>query len=115
MPTVSVQQMREVDRLMVEEFGIVLLQMMENAGRALAQQARRMLNGDTGEAYRPAIRAAVTLTLALPKAGLVQPAARPWVGELYVADISVPPAIYRRLGIAVGPIFAETDIVHIAR
>ncbi|MCH7522157.1 MAG: NAD(P)H-hydrate epimerase, partial [Chloroflexi bacterium] len=29
--------MREVDRLMVEEYGIVLLQMMENAGRNLAR------------------------------------------------------------------------------
>jgi NAD(P)H-hydrate epimerase len=35
--------MIEVDRLMVEEYGITLLQMMENAGRNLAEQARRML------------------------------------------------------------------------
>lgn len=46
MPTVSVDQMRAVDRVMIEEMGIVLLQMMENAGRALAEQARRMLGGD---------------------------------------------------------------------
>src|SRR5260370_25268285 len=38
--------MREVDRLMTEEVGISLLQMMENAGRCLATQARRMLGGD---------------------------------------------------------------------
>ena len=35
-PTVTVEQMREVDRLMVEEAGISLPQMMENAGRSLA-------------------------------------------------------------------------------
>ncbi len=35
-PTVSVEQMREVDRIMVEGPRIELLQMMENAGRALA-------------------------------------------------------------------------------
>ncbi|MCH8310861.1 MAG: NAD(P)H-hydrate epimerase, partial [Chloroflexi bacterium] len=43
----TVDQMREVDRLMVEEFGIKLLQMMENAGRSLAVVARdRFLQGD---------------------------------------------------------------------
>ena len=31
-PSVATEQLREVDRLMVEEYGIVLLQMMENAG-----------------------------------------------------------------------------------
>lgn len=36
-PTVSVAQMREVDRLAIEEFGLDLLQMMENAGRAAAE------------------------------------------------------------------------------
>ena len=35
-PSITTDQMREVDRLMIEEFGIVLLQMMENAGRNLA-------------------------------------------------------------------------------
>ncbi len=45
-PTVSVEQMREVDRFMVEDLGAELLQMMENAGRALAHRARAMLGGD---------------------------------------------------------------------
>ena len=36
-PSITVDQMREVDRLMVEEFGITLPQMMENAGRILAE------------------------------------------------------------------------------
>lgn len=44
-PAVTVAQMREVDRVMVDELGIVLLQMMENAGRALALQARQLLGG----------------------------------------------------------------------
>jgi NAD(P)H-hydrate repair Nnr-like enzyme with NAD(P)H-hydrate epimerase domain len=38
--------MREVDRLMIEELHIELLQMMENAGRALAEQARQLVGGD---------------------------------------------------------------------
>lgn len=45
-PWVTVAQMREVDRLMVEEFGIDLARMMENAGRSLAVVARWMLGGD---------------------------------------------------------------------
>ncbi|CAM3780907.1 hypothetical protein DEFR109230_11810 [Deinococcus frigens] len=35
-PTVTAAQMTEVDRAMVQDYGISLLQMMENAGRALA-------------------------------------------------------------------------------
>jgi NAD(P)H-hydrate epimerase len=232
---VSIDQMREVDRLMVEEVGISLLQMMENAGRCLATHARGMLggdargrqivilagrggngggglaaarrlsgwgaavtvvlapsrdevrgvprqqlailewigipvrvaadgitnlftgadlvidaligyslrgaptgavaaliqaanasglpmlaldlpsglDGDSGEASDPTIRATETLTLALPKRGLLAPVARPWVGQLHLADISVPERVYERLGLKVGPIFAESDIIPI--
>ncbi len=39
MPAVTTDQMREVDRLAVEETGLGLLQMMEHAGRNLALQA----------------------------------------------------------------------------
>jgi NAD(P)H-hydrate epimerase len=31
-PAVTAEQMREVDRIAVEEFGLGILQMMENAG-----------------------------------------------------------------------------------
>ena len=44
-PWVSVDQMRQVDRLMVEDLGISLARMMENAGRSLAVVARAMLGG----------------------------------------------------------------------
>jgi NAD(P)H-hydrate epimerase len=47
LPHLTTEQMREVDRLMVEKFGIELVQMMENAGRHLAALARdRFLDGD---------------------------------------------------------------------
>lgn len=41
----------------------------------------------------------------------MEPGARPYVGKLYVADISVPGAIYRRLGIVTNALFASSDIV----
>ena len=69
------------------------------------------LDGDSGQAFDPAIMAATTLTLALPKAGLLRPAARDWAGDLYLADISVPVQVYQRLGIETGPVFAASDIV----
>ena len=235
MPTVTAAQMREIDRLMIEDVGITLEQMMENAGRAFAELARRHLletagrrvvvlagpggNGggalvaarrlaiwgaevivaiasgaqqmhpvparqlaivrrmgieiaspdtdvptlegaavvldgllgyglsgpprgraadliraandstvpvlaldvpsglssDTGEAFDPTIRARQTLTLALPKAGLLEQRARAYVGELFLADISVPPVVYRQLGLSVGPIFSEQDIIRVTQ
>ena len=46
-PYLTTEQMREVDRAMMEDYGILLLQMMENAGRNLAQLSRRrFLEGD---------------------------------------------------------------------
>ncbi|MCH7698044.1 MAG: hypothetical protein IH865_03785 [Chloroflexi bacterium] len=44
-PSVTTEQMREVDRLMIEEYRIVLLQMMENAGRSLARLAASLAGG----------------------------------------------------------------------
>ena len=41
-PAITTDQMREVDRLMVEVYGIELIQMMENAGRHLASLARQL-------------------------------------------------------------------------
>ena len=48
-PAVTAEQMREVDRIAVEEFGLGILQMMENAGRNLALNAIGMLGGMAGE------------------------------------------------------------------
>ncbi len=231
-PAITTDQMREVDRAMIEDFGIELIQMMENAGRALALLARTRLGGsavgrrvlvlagrgnngggglvaarrlaiwgadvtvvlgdapdrysgvpahqlsilqamqlpiqvapvnplppadlildaligyglrgaprepvaslirqanasqapivaldtpsglDTtlGRAFDPVIRASATLTLALPKTGLFSEDARAVVGDLFLADISVPPLLYQRMGLDVGVLFAEGDIIHV--
>lgn len=232
-PAVTTEQMREVDRLAVEVYGIQLIQMMEHAGRALAIVARTMLGGDprgrrvlvaagrgnnggggiaaarhlanwgaaagvlleredaltgvphqqlraareagaeivsgptalgavradaahlildaligyslrgaprgwtaemiprinrsgipvlaldvpsgleatTGETFDPCVRASATLTLALPKRGLLTTQGRAAAGTLYLADIGLPPAIYRHIGLSVAPLFARQEIV----
>ena len=235
-PFISTDQMREVDRAMIDDYDIVLIQMMENAGRELAHLARsRFLEGDprgrkvlvlagtggngggglvcarrldnwgadvtvwlpappselaetprhqltilermevpieiagdesdlpsadlivdaligyslsgaprgssagliraanahtapvlaldvpsgvdtaTGAAYDPAILAEATLTLALPKQGLQRDTAKKQVGELYLADISIPPGLYSHppLDFKVGPLFARDDILRV--
>jgi NAD(P)H-hydrate epimerase len=226
LPWLSVEQMREVDRAMVEELGISLVRMMENAGRNLAILARLLVDGDaaarkivvlvgrggngggglvaarhlavagadvslalaadpddlapvtaeqlailtrmgvqiepppddpdlvvdavlgysqqgdprgtaasliewsagrrvlaldvpsgleltTGVIRSPCIRAAATLTLALPKEGLRAPGAPEVVGDLYLADISVPSFVYRRLGLDYASPFGRGPIVRI--
>ena len=46
-PFLTTGQMREVDRAMIEDYEILLIQMMENAGRNLAHLSRRrFLNGN---------------------------------------------------------------------
>lgn len=233
-PFLTADQMREVDRRMAEDYGILLVQMMESAGRSLAQLARqRFLDGDprgrrvlvlvgtggngggglacarwlhnwgaevrawltappdrltevpahqlailqrmgvpletaegdtilpptdlivdaligyslrgapggavagliraaqrhgapvlaldvpsgvdatSGVVHEPAVRAAATLTLALPKHGLSAPAAREAVGELYLADIGVPPRLYEEMGIPVKALFARGEVLRV--
>jgi NAD(P)H-hydrate epimerase len=81
----------------------------------LALDAPSGLDTTTGTPFEPTIRATATMTLALPKAGLLPDDVRPFVGELYLADISVPPALYAApaLQLSVGPIFAAGDIVRL--
>ncbi len=71
------------------------------------------LDARTGDPYDPCIRASATLTLALPKTGLLAPAARPVIGELAMADIGIPAEVYDRIGVRVGPVFAERSIVRL--
>ena len=222
-PAVTAEQMREVDRLAIEEFGLLLIQMMENAGIRLAElalqrfepqavavlcgpggngggglvAARHLANhgvrvsvtlaadrdrlgevprhqlailermgvpigtgpvtgelvldaligysllGDprppaaelirwaneqeapvcsldvpsgldatTGDVRDPCVRATATLTLALAKTGLG--GAPSVVGELYLADISIPPVVLAKLGMELGPVFSSGPILRIA-
>ena len=67
----------------------------------------------SGRVFAPHIRAAATMTLALPKSGFLTSEAMSASGDLYLADISVPPALYERLGLTVSPLFGRDTVVPI--
>ncbi|HXI82523.1 MAG TPA: NAD(P)H-hydrate dehydratase [Verrucomicrobiae bacterium] len=48
------------------------------------------LGSDTGEVHGFGVRADLTVTMALPKIGLLKPAAADFVGRIEVADIGIP-------------------------
>jgi NAD(P)H-hydrate epimerase len=81
----------------------------------LALDAPSGVDTTSGTVYHPAIKATATMTLALPKKGLRAPGVQERVGELYLADISVPPSLYAGpgLGLDVGSLFAESDILRL--
>ncbi len=71
------------------------------------------IDATSGEPFSPCVQATATLTLALPKTGLVEKSARAFVGELYLADISVPPELFRRqpLNLNIEPVFDAGEVV----
>jgi len=73
------------------------------------------LHPDTGEPLGVTIRAALTVTLALPKRGLVATRSRALVGELLLADIGIPPQAFDRLTIETRGLFERGDLVRIIR
>ncbi|UCF27467.1 MAG: NAD(P)H-hydrate epimerase [Chloroflexota bacterium] len=79
----------------------------------LALDAPSGLDATTGVPGNPCIKATDTLTLALPKTGLVTREVEDFVGELYLADISVPPELYQQMGIEVPNLFAEDSIIKV--
>lgn len=91
-----------------------LIRRVNGTGRPiLALDLPSGLHPDTGEISDPSIRAHATLTLALPKRGLLVPTAKPYVGRLWVGDIGVPSGLYERVGLRVGPLFSQAPVVPI--
>jgi NAD(P)H-hydrate epimerase len=60
------------------------------------------LDATSGETPGVVIRADRTLTLALPKTGLLHSS-----GEMYLADIGIPPEVYQHLDISLPSLFAQ--------
>ena len=68
------------------------------------------VTGTSGDASPGAVVAAATLTLCLPKLGL---SSSPLVGDLFLADISVPPSLSRRVSGAPAPPFHLGSTLHL--
>jgi len=80
--------------------------------QTIAMDVPSGLNATTGEPGDPTVLARATLTLGFPKTGFLNRSSRPYVGELYLADLSLPPVIYERFS-QTGSIFARDTIVRI--
>ena len=92
----------------------VWIEKINAAGKlVLALDAPSGLDTTSGTPGRPTVRADTTMTLALPKVGLMKESAHPYVGGLYLADISVPPQLYRKIGLEVGNIFEQDAVIKI--
>ena len=77
----------------------MIIEDANSSGRPiLALDVPSGMNATSGEAYDPCIKATATLTLALPKTGFLSPSASPYVGDLYLADISIPRKVYQSFG-----------------
>jgi len=53
------------------------------------------------------------MTLAMPKIGLMSPYVREYINALYLANISLPPVLYRTMGLEVGKPFEKDSIIKI--
>jgi NAD(P)H-hydrate epimerase len=71
------------------------------------------LDLDGGNLYDPYVQATATMTLALPKRGLLAESAGTARGDLYLADVGVPQQLYERLGIAVESLFSARAVIRI--
>lgn len=71
------------------------------------------LDPDSGRRPGVAVRAIATMTLALPKTGLLQADGPDHAGRIYLADIGLPAALYARLGLEVDAPFRDGPIVRL--
>ena len=81
-----------------------------HARRVLSLDLPSGLDATTGEAPGRVVAPERTLTLALPKTGLAEVE-----GEVYLADIGIPPAVFESIGIAYEPPFEQGYWVRIER
>ena len=88
----------------------VMTQVMTSSAPVLSLDTPSGLDTTSSTVADLHIAADATVTLALPKVGLSD---QPVVGELYLADISVPPSVYDRLGTGPAPDFSSSPILRV--
>jgi hydroxyethylthiazole kinase-like uncharacterized protein yjeF len=82
--------------------------------RVVAVDLPSGLDADTGVAYAPTVRAHTTVTLGLPKPGLLKGDGPSAAGEVWVADIGVPFEAYAAIDVKVPrDLFAIDDRVRL--
>jgi NAD(P)H-hydrate epimerase len=78
---------------------VTIIRDANESGRPiLALDVPSGMNATTGETYDPCVKATATLTLALPKTGFLARGASLCMGDLYLADISIPRKVYQSFG-----------------
>jgi NAD(P)H-hydrate epimerase len=73
-----------------------------HAARVLSLDVPSGLDATTGQVPGVVVHPQRTVTLALPKTGL-----HSLPGDLYLADIGIPPGLYARLGLSLASIFGR--------
>jgi hydroxyethylthiazole kinase-like uncharacterized protein yjeF len=82
--------------------------------RVIAVDVPSGLDADSGLAYAPCVEAQTTVTLGLPKLGLVAGDGPRVAGEVWIADIGVPFEAYAAVGLKVpSHLFAAADRIRL--
>ena len=68
------------------------------------------VNANTGESSKNFIKPDLTLTLALPKTGLLPELS----GELFLGDIGIPKKVFEKIGLNFGNVFANSYLIKIS-
>lgn len=90
-----------------------MIMIINDKRTVLSLDAPSGLDTTSGEVKDPCVYADSTMTLALPKTGLLTSQAKKVVGKLYLADIGVPGELYKMMGINIGPIFIRDTIIEL--
>lgn len=82
-------------------------------GAVLSLDLPSGVDATTGAEPGAAIAADATLTLALPKTGLLSEPARTHAGRVYLADIGIPRDVFRDAGVDLPAVFDQGPIVQL--
>jgi ADP-dependent NAD(P)H-hydrate dehydratase / NAD(P)H-hydrate epimerase len=81
-----------------EEFAELIDSANFSEKKVLAIDLPSGLEADSGKALKPCIKASATITLALPKKGLLVDSAKPFVGKLFLGYLPIPKMAFEEAG-----------------